>query len=58
MSNYIEVREPGTNHLLFRYDPNRELVEIKNRDRITVIDLQEIKPPKGGQSKLEEEEKI
>jgi hypothetical protein len=40
--SYLDIREPGTNHLLFRYDPTRRLIEIKNRERLTVIDLEEI----------------
>lgn len=36
---YIEIRQPDTNKLLFRFDPVRDLIEIKVRDIITVIDL-------------------
>jgi hypothetical protein len=40
--SYVDIREPGTNHLLFRYDPTRRLIEIKNRERLTIIDLEGI----------------
>ena len=38
---WIEVREPGTGWLLFRYDPVRRLVQIKRpgSDRKHIIDL-------------------
>lgn len=44
---FVEVREPYTNKLLFRYDPCRDLVEIARRGIITVIDLQKLKPLPG-----------
>jgi len=36
---YIPVREPATNKLLFRFDPDRNLIEIKVRGVVTVVDL-------------------
>ena len=38
---WVEVREPGTGWLLFRYDPTRRVVEIRRRgsDRTHLIDL-------------------
>lgn len=36
-----EVREPGTGWLLFRFDPERDLIEIKRRDAVTTVDLNE-----------------
>ena len=36
---WVDVREEATGWLLFRYDPRRQLVEIKQRGRKTVIDL-------------------
>jgi len=37
--SFIDIREPHTNRLLFRYDPERDLIEIQVRGVITVIDL-------------------
>lgn len=36
---FIDVREPGTSWLLFRYDPERHLIEIQRRGVRTLIDL-------------------
>lgn len=36
---WYEVRQPATNALLFRYDPERQLVEIRARQVTTVVDL-------------------
>lgn len=36
---YIDVREPGSGHLLFRYNAGRDLIEIVRRGVRTVIDL-------------------
>ncbi len=39
---WVEVREPGTGWLLFRYDPVRHLVQIKRpgaQNALHVIDL-------------------
>ena len=36
---WVDVREEATGWLLFRYDPRRQLVEIKQRGRKTVVDL-------------------
>lgn len=36
---WYEVRQPVTDKLLFRYDPGRQLVEIKTRQVVTVVDL-------------------
>lgn len=36
---FIQVREPGTNWLLFLYDPERQIVEVQRRGVKTVIDL-------------------
>ena len=37
--SWIEIRQPGTNRLLCRYDPERQLVEIQVRRVQTVVDL-------------------
>ena len=36
---WVDVREEATGRLLFRYDPRRQLVEIKQRGRKTIVDL-------------------
>jgi len=40
-SPYIDVLEPGTGKLLFRIDPQRQLIEIQHRRVRTLIDLTE-----------------
>jgi len=42
---YIEVRQPNSGKLLFRFDPIRDLVEIAERGNITVVDLQQYRKP-------------
>jgi hypothetical protein len=37
--SFVEVREPHTGKLLFRYDASRQLVEIAQRGVVTVVDL-------------------
>lgn len=36
---FREVVDPHTGYLLFRYDPDRELIEIQRRGVKTVVDL-------------------
>jgi hypothetical protein len=36
---WIEVRNPRTHKLLFRYEPNRQLVEIGQRGDFVLVDL-------------------
>lgn len=36
---FKEVRQPGTGKLLFRIDPDRQLIEIQDRGVKTLIDL-------------------
>jgi hypothetical protein len=36
---WVDVREEATGWLLFRYDPRRQLVEIKQRGRKVLVDL-------------------
>lgn len=43
---FIPVREPGTDWLLFLYDPERNLIEVQRRGVKHLIDLGELK--KGG----------
>ena len=39
MTGYVDVREPATGKLLFRYDARRGLIEIKQHGVCTVVDL-------------------
>ncbi len=41
---FLEIREPHTGKLLFKYDPERGLVEIVRKGRKTTVCLAEIKP--------------
>ncbi len=41
--NFIPVREPGTDWLLFLYDPDRQLIEVQRRGVKHLIDLRELK---------------
>lgn len=43
-TSFVEVREPHTKRLLFRYDPGRNLVEVQARGIKTVVDLNALKP--------------
>jgi len=36
---WLEIREPGTNKLLLRFDPERGILEVCRRGRVTLIDL-------------------
>lgn len=40
---YRDVRDPHTGKLLFRYDAERDLVEVVHRKKPTIIDLKQIK---------------
>ncbi len=40
---FIDVRHPYTNKLLFRYDPERQLIEIGERGKTIIIDLTQIR---------------
>ncbi|MDR3572869.1 MAG: hypothetical protein P4L50_03325 [Anaerolineaceae bacterium] len=40
---FIDVRQPYTGKLLFRYDPNRNLIEIASRGVKTLVDLNKYK---------------
>lgn len=40
---FIDIREPHTEKLLFKYDPARELVEIQRQNIKTVVDLTQYK---------------
>ncbi|NLF11194.1 MAG: hypothetical protein GX597_05360 [Anaerolineaceae bacterium] len=42
-SGWQDVREPITGTLLFRYDPARDLVEVKHGQLKAIVDLAEYK---------------
>jgi PAB1-binding protein PBP1 len=46
MSQFVEIREPGSGWLLARYDPKRDLLEIQRRGVKTVVDLSSVKEQK------------
>lgn len=39
VDTFVDVRDPHTGKLLFRYDPKRQLVEVVQRGVRTLIDL-------------------
>jgi len=39
MQGFREVREPTTGKLLFRFDPQRDLIEIVSRRLPVIVDL-------------------
>lgn len=41
--SYVEVREPGSEKLLFRFDPARDIIEVQRRGVKTLVNLREIK---------------
>jgi hypothetical protein len=38
---YKDIREEHTKRLLFRFDPVRDLIEIQQRGKKTIVDLSE-----------------
>lgn len=40
--NYVEIREPGSEKLLCKYDPERQLLEFQRRGVRSLIDLKKI----------------
>ena len=42
-SNYVPIYFPGTTHLMFRYDPVREVIELQMRGVKYYVDLAELK---------------
>ena len=42
---FVDVREPHTHKLLFRFDPARDIIEIQQRGVKTVVDLTQYKAP-------------
>lgn len=49
MMAFIDVREPHTKKLLFRYDPSREIIEIQERKVKTVVDLRQYQAPESAE---------
>ncbi len=42
---FQDVRDPNTGKLLFRFDPTRDLVQIKAHGDMALIDLSEYRQP-------------
>jgi hypothetical protein len=38
---FVEVREPQTQKLLFKFDPSRDIIEVQRRGVKTLVDLRE-----------------
>jgi hypothetical protein len=34
-----DIRDPDTDHLLFQYDPQRQLISIRHRGKDVLVDL-------------------
>ena len=43
---FREIREPGTGRLIARFDPERDLLEIKQHRVVTLIDLTQFRDTK------------
>lgn len=43
-TDWIPIRGAGTNRLLCRFDPYRELLEFKRRGEVIVVDLRRYRP--------------
>jgi hypothetical protein len=39
LMSFVDIREPHTDKLLFRYDVDRNLIEIQRRGEKTLVDL-------------------
>ena len=40
--HWIEIREPGTGRLLFKYDAQRRIIEVPRRRQKTLVNLGEL----------------
>jgi hypothetical protein len=47
VSDFVDVREPQTEKLLFRYDPDRDIIEVQRRGVKTVVDLRQYQERQG-----------
>lgn len=45
MTGFIDVLEPHTAKLLFRFDPIRDIIEVQRRGVKTVVDLAKYRAP-------------
>ena len=43
MSEFVDVREPGSGKLLFRFDLDRGIIQVQRRGVVTLIDLSEFR---------------
>ena len=59
---WVDIREPTTEKLLMRYDPNRDIIEVQRRGVKTLVDLTQYKErqgaPNGRQEKDTERETL
>ena len=44
---WVDIREPVTEKLLMRYDPQRDIIEVQRRGVKTVVDLTQYKERQG-----------
>lgn len=42
--SFVDIREPRTNWLLARFDPERDILEIQRRGVKTTVDLAQYRP--------------
>jgi hypothetical protein len=47
MTGFIDVLEPHTAKLLFRFDPIRDIIEVQRRGVKTVVDLAKYRATEG-----------
>lgn len=45
---WVEVREPHTGWLLFKYDPQRGIIQVQRRGIVTIVDLKEYEQERNG----------
>lgn len=45
MTGFIDILEPHTARLLFRFDPIRDIIEVQRRGVKTVVDLTKYRAP-------------
>jgi protein tyrosine phosphatase (PTP) superfamily phosphohydrolase (DUF442 family) len=47
VSDFVDVREPVTDKLLFRYDADRDIIEVQRRGVRTLVDLRQYQERQG-----------
>lgn len=51
---FVDVRQPVTGKLLFRFDAERDIIEIQERGVKTVVDLSTYRAPKSAKENASE----